>query len=64
MYKKLKEIRKENNILAIEMAKIIQLKTSSSYLKKENGNIKFSLIEAMKIAKYLNMSIEEIFFDV
>ena len=63
MYTKLRKIRKENDISAIEMAKLIHLKTAAAYFKKENGHIKFSLDEAVKISRYFKMPIEDIFFD-
>lgn len=63
MYEKLRTSRIEKNLKGEEIAKMLGL-TKSTYSKKENGLIKFSLDEGKKIADYLNMSIEEIFFDM
>lgn len=62
MFEKLREIRNRKNISALEMARILGLKTPAAYYKKENGTIKFSLEEADKIAKFLGLPIEVIFF--
>lgn len=61
MFKKLRKIRNERNISALEMANVLGLKTAAAYYKKENGTINFTLEEAKKIADYLKMPIEEIF---
>jgi len=61
MFKKLRKIRNERNISALEMANLLGLKTAAAYYKKENGTINFTLEEAKKIADYLKMPIEEIF---
>ncbi|MCT4663362.1 MAG: helix-turn-helix domain-containing protein [Tissierellales bacterium] len=62
MFEKLREIRNRKNICAMEMAEMLGLKTPAAYYKKENGTIKFSLEEAEKIAKLLELPIEVIFF--
>jgi len=62
MYEKLKNIRIEKGVSALEMAKLIGLKTASAYYKKENGTINFSIAEANIIAKFFNMTVDEIFF--
>lgn len=61
MFKKLRKIRNERNISALEMANLLGLKTAAAYYKKENGTINFTLEEAKKIADYLKIPIEEIF---
>lgn len=61
MFEKLRRIRNERNISALEMANVLGLKTAAAYYKKENGTINFTLEEAKKIADYLKMPIEEIF---
>ena len=63
MYENLREIRNNRNISALEMAEVLGLQTKAAYYKKESGTIKFSLEEAGLIAKFLNMRIEDIFFD-
>ena len=61
MFEKLRRIRNERNISALEMANLLGLKTAAAYYKKENGTINYTLEEAKKIAAYLKMPIEEIF---
>lgn len=63
MYEKLREIRNSRNISALDMATVLGLKTRAAYYKKESGDIRFSLEEASLISEYLNMRIEDIFFD-
>ena len=63
MYENLRELRNQRNISALDMARVIGLKTKAAYYKKESGLIKFSLEEANLISKYLDMPIEDIFFD-
>ena len=63
MYENLREIRNNRNISALDMAKVLGLQTRAAYYKKESGLIKFSLEEANAISQYLNMKIEDIFFD-
>lgn len=62
MFTKLKNIRKENRISVKSMANMLELKSPSSYWKKENGDVNFSLSEARKIALFFKKSIDEIFF--
>lgn len=61
MYTKLKAERKKNNTPIKELADLIGLETDSAYLKKENGERKFSVGEAIKLAKYYNKTVEELF---
>lgn len=61
MYEKLKAERKKNNTPIKELATLIDLETDSAYLKKENGERKFSVSEAIKLAKYYNKTVEELF---
>jgi len=63
MYKLLKEMRTQKNITALEMANLLGLKTASAYYKKENGTINFSIAEANIIAKFFNMTVDEIFLN-
>ncbi len=62
MYEKLKSIRIQRNIPVPELCAVIGLKTESAYYKKETGSIRCSLIEAKKIADYIGISIEDLFF--
>jgi len=63
MHQKLREIRNQRGISALEMAKLLGLKTAAAYYKKESGLIRFSLKEAKIISEKLRKPVEEIFFD-
>lgn len=63
MYEKLRAIRNNRKISALDMAGVLGLKTRAAYYKKESGDIRFSLEEANLISEYLDMRIEDIFFD-
>lgn len=58
---KVKELREQHNLKQEDMAAIIGV-SPANYSKKEAGNIRFSLMEARKIAQYFNLKIEDIFF--
>lgn len=62
MYIKLREFRLKNNVSWSKLAELLGV-NKSTYYKKENGVVKFTVEEAYKIASYLNISIEELFFD-
>lgn len=61
MYEKLKEIREKKGYTIEDMAGVIG-KSPCNYFKKENGEVKFSLNEAIEISKFLKCKIEKIFF--
>lgn len=61
MYEKLKEIRIQKGYSIEEMADVID-KSPCTYFKKENGDVKFSVNEAIAISKFLHKKVEEIFF--
>lgn len=61
MFEKLRKIRQDENIKAIEIAEVIGLKTESAYYKKETGKVPFTLEQALIIANMLNKSVEEVF---
>ncbi len=61
MYEKLKEIREKKGYSIEEMAQVIG-KSSCNYFKKENGDVKFSVNEAIKISRFLKCKVEKIFF--
>ncbi|QUH28295.1 helix-turn-helix transcriptional regulator [Vallitalea guaymasensis] len=61
MYAKLREERLRQNFTAQEMSKLLGLKTTSAYYKKENGKIKISIDEALKISNKLSKKVEDIF---
>ena len=61
MYQILKNIRRDKKIPVNVLANKIGLKTTAAYYKKENGNVKFTVDEAIIIAKELKESVENIF---
>lgn len=60
MYRKLKEFREKKQCTMNDLAKVIG-KSKANYCKKENGDVKFSVNEALKLANYLNCKVEDIF---
>ncbi len=61
MYEKLKQIREKKGYSIDDMAKIIN-KSPCNYFKKENGDVKFSVNEAIAISNFLKCKVEKIFF--
>ena len=61
MYEKLKEIRTQKGYSIEEMADVIE-KSPCTYFKKENGDVKFSVNEALEISSFLKTKVEKIFF--
>ena len=61
MYEKLKELREKKGYTIEDMAQIIN-KSPCNYFKKENGDVKFSVNEALEISKFLKTKVEKIFF--
>lgn len=64
MQKKLREKRKERNITTSEMAELLGYKSSSTYAKKERGEIAITLDEAKKMCIILGCTINDIFFTI
>lgn len=60
MYENLKKIRDEKGYTVEDMAKVID-KSAPNYSMKENGKVKFSVSEALKIADFLEVKVEDIF---
>lgn len=60
MKNRLEEIRKQRNIKQEELATTLEV-SRQTIGSLENGRYNPSIILAFKIAKYFNMSIEEIF---
>ena len=63
MKNRLEEIRKERGIKQEELASILQV-SRQTIGSLENGRYNPSIILAFKIARYFDMSIEEIFIYV
>ena len=58
---KVKKLRLSRNLSQERIAGWLNMSVST-YSKKENGRLKWSLEEAKKLAEYFGMTIEEIFF--
>lgn len=61
MYENLKNLREKKGYSIEDMARIIG-KSPCNYFKKENGDVKFSVNEALEISKKLKTKVEKIFF--
>ena len=61
MYQKLKELREKKGYTMDDLANVIG-KSVPNYYKKENGDVKFSVNEALLISKFLKCKVETIFF--
>ena len=60
MYKELRELRIKKGYTIKDMAGVIK-KSEPNYYKKENGDVKFSVNEALEIAVFLKTKVEKIF---
>lgn len=63
MFSKLKMTRISKGVSCESMAELLGLATKSAYSKKENGIVRFTLLEAKKIADYFQDTIENLFFN-
>lgn len=63
MYQKLKEKREKKGYTIRDMAKVIDM-SEANYWKKENGQVKFSVAEALNIADFLETTVEKIFLKI
>lgn len=61
MYEKLAAIRKKRKLKLEDLAIVIG-KSPANYYKKEVGDVPFTLEEAEKIAKFLKLKPNSIFF--
>lgn len=61
MYEKLKKLREKKGYSIEDMAKVIN-KSPCNYFKKESGDVKFSVNEALEISQFLKTKVEKIFF--
>lgn len=60
MYEILKQKREEKGYTIEDLAKVIE-KSPPTYFKKENGDVKFTVSEALKLADFLDEKVEVIF---
>ena len=56
---KLKELRKERGVTQVELGKAVGA-TSRTVARWENGSVDMSFKTAVKIARYLKISLEEL----
>ena len=61
MYEILKRKREEKGYTIEDLARVIE-KSPPTYFKKENGDVKFTVSEALKLADFLDEKVEDIFF--
>ena len=61
MYEKLKQLREKKGYSIEDMARVIS-KSPCNYFKKENGDVKISVNEALLISAFLKTKVEKIFF--
>jgi DNA-binding XRE family transcriptional regulator len=59
--KKLRALRRSKDITGHDMSKLLGYKSIATYYKKENGQSKFSLEEALLISKNFGTTVEELF---
>jgi DNA-binding XRE family transcriptional regulator len=60
MTKELKKLRTDFDYTQSDLAKLLGFKQTSSYSRKENGEIAFSIEEVKKIKKIFRLSIEDV----
>jgi len=63
MLEELRKRRLKLGINATEMAKALGLQTQGAYYKKETGAVKIDVLEGAVIAKMLNCTMDDLFFD-
>lgn len=61
MVNRIQELRKEHKVTQSELADAVDV-TRQTIISLENGKYNASLLLAHKIAKFFNLTIEEIFF--
>ena len=60
MYEILKEKRESKGYTIEDLSRVIE-RSPATYFKKENGDVKFTVSEALKIADFLDEKVEKIF---
>lgn len=61
MYEKLRKRRKEKRATVKELIGVLNLKTEAAYFKKETGDVRFTVEEAIALARFLETTVEELF---
>ncbi len=59
----IKAKRVENKLNQLDLANLLEIDIST-YSRKENGIYRFTISEALTLAKYLNSTVEELFCDI
>jgi transcriptional regulator with XRE-family HTH domain len=63
MYERLRELRTNNGYTLQQMSNLLGYSSPNAYARKEKGERRFTIEEAMKISKLFKKPIEEIFFE-
>lgn len=63
MYERLRELRTNNGYILQQMSNLLGYSSPNAYARKEKGERRFTIEEAMKISKLFKKPIEEIFFE-
>lgn len=59
--KNLRAVRRSRDITGKDMKELLGYKSNATYYKKEGGSCRFTVEEALTIARYLGKSVEELF---
>ena len=63
MYEHLRKLRNNQGITLQQMSTLLGYSSPNAYSRKEKGERRFTIEEAMKISKFFQKPIEEIFFE-
>ena len=58
---RLRMLRMKKGVSVAELVQVIGVETLNAYYKKENGMVRFSVKEALALAEFYEMSVEDIF---
>lgn len=61
MYENLRKVRKESGAKVKTLAALLQLKTEPAYFKKEMGEVRVTVEEALILARYFETTVEKLF---
>lgn len=60
MRERLRMLRMKHGVSMVELAEVIGVQTQQTYYKKETGMLRFNIQEAIKLASFYDMSVEEL----
>lgn len=63
MYQKLRCVREASGTFQITLSELLGFSSKNAYSQKERGERKFTVDEAIIIANYFHMSVEELFYE-